>query len=421
VEALDDFAEAHALGPAPELPHEGGLLGEDDLRVEAAATGPLPGGIEGTLAHLAYTYRSDDSTKTRRLTTVVARVPESIGFLPYAADAYGAVYGARCGHKTKSLRLDGDVRLQVDAGADETWLAELFSPALRDWLARSPEGFGFELASGVLAVSVPGHLSSESELTRLCEDAARLAAALRTESLEEVETGGAARSAAKRKRDPHAVLVAELVPLIEFERPPADVAAAIPAYRALVTRHGSTYFIAAIITLAWTLIVNVVGGGIFVLLLNLPNPLAAVVVFEVVVLATVGAIVIRHEIKSRSRACAAEAFWTHYARSRRLEAVDPLEFAATHARAGLPGQPERVFAGSVEGVDGALVITGDGLKRGDAIALVAGPIGPVARADFEASAPGPSARLLDSCAERLASGMRAAQSARATRTATAST
>lgn len=175
----------------------------------------------------------------------MARVPESIGFLPYAADAYGAVYGARSGQKTRPLRLDGDVRLQVDAGADEAWLAELFSPALRDWLARSPEGFGFELASGVLAVSVPGHLSSESELTRLCEDAARLAAALRTESLEEVETGGAARSAAKRKRDPHAVLVAELVPLIEFERPPADVAAAIPAYRALVTRHGSTYFSAA--------------------------------------------------------------------------------------------------------------------------------------------------------------------------------
>jgi hypothetical protein len=50
VGALDDFAEAHALGPA----------------------------------HLSYTYRSDDSTKTRRLTTVVARLPESIGFVAAA-------------------------------------------------------------------------------------------------------------------------------------------------------------------------------------------------------------------------------------------------------------------------------------------------------------------------------------------------
>jgi hypothetical protein len=52
------------------------------------------------------------------------------------------------------------------------------------------------------------------------------------------------------------------------------------------------------------------------------------------------------------------------------------------------------------------MITGDGLKRGDSIALVAGPDGPIATADFDVSAPGASAEALDSYAQRLAAELK---------------
>ncbi len=47
------------------------------------------------------------------------------------------------------------------------------------------------------------------------------------------------------------------------------------------------------------------------------------------------------------------------------------------------------------GAPGALMLTGDGRKRGDQIALVRGPRGPVATAELNVSAPGISAAALD--------------------------
>ena len=74
---LGEFARAHGLtlDGAPEIPRKGGLLGQDDLGVGAAATGALPGGEPGTVCHLTYTYRSDDTTHTVERTAAVLRVP----------------------------------------------------------------------------------------------------------------------------------------------------------------------------------------------------------------------------------------------------------------------------------------------------------------------------------------------------------
>ena len=74
-------------------------------------------------------------------------------------------------------------------------------------------------------------------------DAAHLAAALREESLEEVDAGSAQRSRARSKRDPHALLVAQLLPFVQLDEAPANVVAARPAFRDLVVRHPSTYLI----------------------------------------------------------------------------------------------------------------------------------------------------------------------------------
>src|SRR5918997_6371239 len=92
---FSEYAEAHGLNPIrfPTLPAQGGLLSQDDLKIEAAISGTLPGGEPGTLCHLTYTYRSNDSTHTVRRTAAVVAVAESIGFAPYMGNPAGALRG----------------------------------------------------------------------------------------------------------------------------------------------------------------------------------------------------------------------------------------------------------------------------------------------------------------------------------------
>jgi hypothetical protein len=401
--ALDDFASLHGLTAAggAGLPTDGELLGRSNLVVHAAVHGRLPGDEPGTLAHLSYTYRSNDTTHTAARTAVVMRVPESIGFAPYLGS--GMVLGS------KSVKLEGGGSIRAAEGVDDAWLRELFSPALSDWLERSPDDFEWELANGVLCASREGYLTKDDALVRLCSDAAHLATTIREESLEEVDSGQAARTAAKQKETATKRFVMSILPMVEFEAPPKDIAEARPRFHSIVLRHPSTYFVAAFLTIAIALGVNLIGGGIFGLLLNLPNPGRAVLIFEVIVLAVVGWFVFRGQVRSRTEMLSTEAFWAEYARARRLTAEDPLRFAATHAKADLPGTPVRVLSGRFGTTEGALMVTGDGFKRGDSIALVGGEQGPVASADFEVSAPGVSAAALDSYAAKLAGELSASR------------
>ena len=256
----------------------------------------------------------------------------------------------------------------------------------------------------MLCVSRDQYLGKADDLERLCEDASFLAGALRAESVEEFETGGADETAAKAKpRDElEAKVVDRLVSEIKLREAPADIAAAQAQYRDVLARSPSIYLGGLGRAIAWTLVINVVGGGIYGLLLNLPDPLTAVIVFQVIVLVPLTFLCIRNLINRRAKAGASEAFYRGYAEARGLEQLDPLRFAAEHAKAKLPGKPDRVFAGRFAGVDGALVLVGEGLTRGDKIALVAGPAGPTATADFEVSAPGVSAKALDDYSARFA-------------------
>ena len=148
--------------------------------------------------------------------------------------------------------------------------------------------------------------------------------------------------------------------------------------------------------------VNIIGGGIYGLLLNLGNPGRAVIVYQLILLAIIGPLVLRSQINGTSQKLAAQGFWNEYARSHHLTLEDPTTFAATHAKANLPGAPKRVMTGILGGAERSLMLTGDGDKRGDLIALVAGENGPTASAPFDVSAPGPSTAALDSYVERLA-------------------
>jgi hypothetical protein len=398
---LAEFASAHGLEFAErtELPARGGLLSEDDLTQDGAATGELAAGEPGTLCRLTYTYRSDDTTHTVKRTAAILRVPESIGFAPYlgARERLALVAGS------KQVELAGGGRMFAADGVSDQWLTELLSPAFVQWLARNPDDFAWELADGVLCVSREGHLSKETELAALCADAAHIATTIREECLEEVQTGEAKRTAAKAKapsgRDK---LVSAVLAQTTFDRPPADVTSALDQFRQVVVRIPGTYISAAFKTLLLMLAVNVIGGGIYGLLLNLHNPGTAVLIYQLILFVVIGFFVLRSQINGTSKQLAIEGFWQQYAKARGLRFEDPSSFAATHAKAELPGNPVRVMTGTFEGIQGSLLVTGEGLKRGDSIALVAGEAGPTATAEFDVSAPGPSAKALDQYAADLA-------------------
>jgi hypothetical protein len=401
---LSEFAETHGLEPGAgeDLPKVGTVLDRSNKH-DSAVHGVLPGGMPGALLHLTYERRSDDRTYTEELTAVVLRVPESIGFAPYLAGGDSSHVSVVLDSERREI---GTAEVRVDSGVDESWLTELLSPALADWIARSPSGFGFELADGILTVVLDGHQTSAEKLERLCNDAAYLAGAIRREALEDSSGGQAKRTAARKKAELRDIRVEKLVPHVIFASgPPRDVTTAAPAYQSILVRAPVTYLGSALTALWITLAISIVAGGIYGLLLTVGDPLINALVWEGGLYLIVLFFVLRSRINGDAKACAEEAFYREYAKARGLEAADPLEFAAVHAEAGLPGRPVRVMTGAFTGpagtVSGGLMLTGDGQERGQPAALVAGPKGPTAVAELNPSAPGVSAAYLDELTQTL--------------------
>ncbi len=411
---LAAFAAANGLSFAPtaELPARGRTLSEPSGEVEGAASGVLPGGIEGTLARFVYVFRTTDSDNNtseerRPFTLVVTEIPESIGFIPFFGfSGPASKIDARAGGEDM-VTIDMDrsellehARAYAYRGTDEHWLAQLLSPALVQWLERCPEDFGFELASGVLCVGRGGYIGDADELRALCTDAAHLAGAIRQEALEEVGTGGEEESAA---RDPNAVDPAMEAALAAVPLdPPANRAAALGAFRSYARTAPATIFGSLRFAVALTLVLNVPGIALPIVLLSAGAylPLAAI---ELAVVLVIFSFSYRSRIKKSAAKYAEEAFYRAYAAERELTLEEPLRFVATHAEAKLRFKPDRVLSGQLPGGSaGALAVAGDGSRRADRIAVVAGPRGPVAEAELQAEAPGLSAQTLDGYRERLA-------------------
>jgi hypothetical protein len=312
------------------------------------------------------------------------------------------------GEELKTVELEGGGSVRADAGANDAWLTELFSPAFTAWLQRNPEDFEWELSEGVLCASLQGHVQDETKLQALCDDAAHIADAVRTECLEEVDLGEAKRTAARPtlSRNSSDKLADAILAKTTFNKPPADVASSRPQFRELIVRHPSTYVLALGMTLLIMLGINIIGGGIYGLLLNLGNPGQAVIIYQVILFVIVFPLVLRSRINGITDKLSTKGFWNEYIRTHHLTEEEPTTFAATHAKANLPGAPTRVLTGAFGGIDSSLMFTGDGNKRGDVIALVAGETGPVAAAPFDVSAPGISTTALDSYVTRLAGELR---------------
>lgn len=410
--ALAEFAKERGLQYAErvDLPAQGKTLCESGT-VEGAATGALPGGVEGSLIHYRYTHTWTDSdnhshSEERRFTLIVASIPESIGFLPYmgfSGPASQLSAGAGGEDMAPIDMSKSEVLKQATAmaykGTRETWLAQLLSPALVQWLERCDEDFGFELANGVLCIGRGGYLNAASELTTVCKDAAHLAGAIREESLEEVGTGGEEAEAA---RDPDAVDPRMEAALREVKLDsPATLGDAEGAFLSYARRAPATSLGALRFALLLTLALNIPGIALPIVFISEGLYLPLIVIEGTLILTTFF-FSFRSRVRQAGRKYAEEAFYRAYAADRELKLEEPLHFAASHAEAKLPFKPDRVLEGPLPGgTNGSLVLVGDGSKRSDRIAVVAGPRGPIAEAELQAEAPGLSAKLLDGYAERL--------------------
>ena len=409
---LAGFAKSHGLTYAEkvELPEQGGTLTKSSGRLEGTAKGALPGGIEGTLCRFTYVYKwtdSDNNTREedRPLTLVVTAVPESIGFVPYLGFAGPASYLDQMagGEDMAAIEMQHVKALRgysayAYKGTSERWLAQLLSPALVQWLGRCAEDFGIELASGVLIAGRNGYLSEPREIEELCEDAAHLAGRIREESLEEVGTSGeseAARDVGFADPRTEAALAAVTVPS------PANLAEAAPAFASHLRRSPPTYLRAIRSGLLWGLVFNVPAVAIPIVLIanDLITPL---LIYEGLLFLVIAFFSFRSRVRNESRRYGAEAFFRAYAADRELALDEPLGFLATHAEAKLSFKPDRVFSGILPGgASGSLAVIGDGTKRANRIAVIAGPRGPVAEEEVLAEAPGLSAATLDEYAQRL--------------------
>jgi hypothetical protein len=409
---LEKLADAHGLAHSKtvSLPQQGNLLTRGG-RIEGAVKGRLPGGIEGTLAHYTYTYTTTDSdnhteTHHRFFTVVVTAIPESIGFMPSLGFAgAGSEMSGVGGSLEEVVKVDlgGDKGLEGARcyrykGASENWTQQLFSPALIDWLARSESDFGFELANGVLCVSRKSYLEDTAAMTTLCEEAAQLAGAIRTESEEEVDSGDG-----QAAKDPNASDARVEAALREVEiEPPATVIAADAEFRSHVARSARTLWRSLGYSLALALILNIPGVALpIVMIVN--GAYLPLAIIEVALVAIIFFFVFRKEVRQTSQKAATEAFYRGYAASRGMALEEPLHFAATHVEAKLPFRPDRVLSGALPGGgEGCLCILGDGGKRSDRVAVVAGPAGPLAESELEAEPQGLSTKDLDTYLEQLA-------------------
>jgi hypothetical protein len=410
---LRKFADANGLTYASSatLPALGNLLSRDG-RVEGAATGELSGGEQGTLAYYTYTYTTTDNDHHTEVhhqyfTIAVTRVPESIGFMPafgfHGAESDMSGLGAAVGESVQ-VDLGGDAALHGAScyrykGADKGFTQQLLSPALIDWLARSDADLGFELADGVLCTSRKGYLDDATALAALCADAVHLTAAIRGESVEEEGSAGAAAAAAKdpNAHDPRVEAALRRVPV----DPPADINAAKATFRGHVARSPETIWRCFRYAVAIAAILNVPAAAAPILL-ALAGAWAVLAGIEVLLVAIIFFFVFRKEVRQTAEGSATEAFYRAYAKSRGLKLEEPLHFAATHAEAKLPWKPDRVLVGSLGGhAEAALCILGDGSKRSDHIAFVAGPAGPVKESELEAGPNGLAAKDLDAYVGRL--------------------
>ena len=192
VGAMQGYASQRGLAFAPTgtLPATTPLLTAGSRReTQDVMTGPLPGGIQGTLAHYTfYVRRQSNDNRTRYVpypqTVVLTQLPESAIFVKHLT-VHGegplktlTLFGADFSNDVdvvefESTALGKRFQIKTSEEQDKTWLRELFSPTFIDWLAtKTPKEFSFELVDGLLVVSVGERYNRPDQLDWFCGVAA---------------------------------------------------------------------------------------------------------------------------------------------------------------------------------------------------------------------------------------------------------
>jgi hypothetical protein len=272
-DSLAKFAELNGLAYAASasLPSQGSTLAKGGA-VDGAVSAKLSGDLDATLAHYTYTYTWTDAdnhshTETRHFTFVVTELPESIGFIPCLGFSGPSSHFSPFAGSTDTEGVDLGEDKALDnshacayKGTNKSWLTQLFSPSLLDWLARSDDDFGFELANGVLCVGRSTSLTDPADLKAVWDDAGHLAAAIRKECMEEVESGDAAADSAKEvgaddPRMEEALVKAKVAS-------PATVNSATDAFNGVVMAAPSSYWSGFLRAFGIWLLINLFGSAL---------------------------------------------------------------------------------------------------------------------------------------------------------------
>jgi hypothetical protein len=312
-----------------------------------AAVGTLPGGVDGFVAHHVFDTATSAS---RELTVVVSKVPASLGFVRAMSCRSRNVKVVRSYRdldhlgKWRQLELESAkfnqlYELEVLEGQREAWVRQLFSPSFIDRLAsEAADGFCFELNEGHLTVAEPGLLSEPAELDRLCEAAADVAARIRTESMEDVETRGEEYAG---DREFHEQLRRQ-VEKVDWRTPPDSPRAAARAYQNS-TGIGIKPYLRG---LAWGI---AVGGGGAAIALLVPgfDTSTSVIIAAIAILVglLVAVLVVSAAAGPRALRLGLEAFMIEFARSHGYELQDRYEFHARNPDLPVPGRAHHAMRG----------------------------------------------------------------------------
>src|SRR6185503_15362546 len=195
--------------------------------------------------------QGDDNSKTTEYphTVVVARLPETLGFLGELTveprdrfDPFGRI-GDRLRKRRRvefeSIELDRLFEVTVPRDADDNWVRQLFSPSFVDWLGTAaPRQLGFELQEGVLCISIPREMTDPSYLEGFCRTASYIAARFRQEALEIARRPASTRFA---ERPVAAVAVGPVAALAPGGRAPTDVTEAARPFFGVAAREPATW------------------------------------------------------------------------------------------------------------------------------------------------------------------------------------
>jgi hypothetical protein len=327
--------------------------------VRVLRDGELAPGLEGQLAHHVYA----DGTRRRESTVVLTSVPEGLAFAPALVCRDREELGGApaqlpaerwVGVELESTAFNRRYRLLTLAGQDQIYARELFSPALIAWLAHDvPSGFTFELNERHLLIALPGHLTEDDDLDRLCRLAAELARRMREEATEEGEDSGLFDEA------DHLAEIDRRLGEVHFAKPPGSVGLAYEAFREKARRRPTVLLRTAF----WTLLAFALVATPLALLFN---PLIAIVPAAIVAYLAywIASILIASDYSRRGvsvRRLGLEAFMRGYADSRGLRLEDRRRFHSRHRGLPLPGTASHVLAGPIPGTDreGLLVALGD--------------------------------------------------------------